>query len=436
MHSLAAMLWTDSYQIDATRTSDIQSFRTHTTGLQLSDDISSGKSTLGFGFYAPHEQESSDHETPKTVATAPLNPGPVLGQSTSNFFVREDYTFNPKLSIVLNAWEKHASVTNTTSLDPRLSLVFHPTFNDVIRFSAARVDDAPDTALINGAVSFSDPGSTNINCSGTTGVGVVPSTGLVNETGNDLELSFGHRFRGNSQNQVNVYSTNIRNQLIGTSELLSSVPQFETNPLFAGNLAGPAGYLAKFNKCAQFITNPLTTGAQLAAITTVNSTLNAAQGQYQGVEVTGRLQAGRQLYFDYSYDIQSARFLGLSDATLLRSANTINGNQRIGIPLHKASLGLDYNAGHNLEFRMDGFWIANNNGYNRPAYTFFNGAITKRMRDTLLNFGVQNIFNSATQDYGLIGDGAFLPYNPVFAAANPNSVQTSALAQGSEEFGL
>ena len=86
--------------------------------------------------------------------------------------------------------------------------------------------------------------------------------------------------------------------------------------------------------------------------------------------------------------------------------------------------------------RLDGFWVGDNNGYNRPSYTFFNGSITKQFKNVTLNFGVQNLFNQASQDYGLIGLGNYQAFNPVYLAANAGSIPPNALAEGSERFGL
>lgn len=429
--------FTDNYQIDTTRSPKTQSFRTQTFGVNFSDDITSNNNDFGFGYYAPIQHELGD----RTVSGVIVQ-NPVLTQSTSNFFIRDDYTVNNQFSLFANAWLKRSSVSNVQSFDPRLSLVFRPSPNDAIRVTGARVDNAPDVGLIGGVPSFGNPGSTNVICGGLTGIGSVPTPNLTNEQAKDVELAYGHRFGGDSQIQIAVYNTNVTNQIISTEVLLSSVPQYLNNPDFVAQLnddaMGNPGYLTKFNRCPQFAGHPLTTAQQLAQYATVSSTLNAANGRYQGIEVSGRARVNRSLFFDYAYNVQSATFQGLTNATLQNSGTLNNGQQITGIPLQKAALGVDYTL-RGFELRVDGFYVGNNNGYDRPAYTFFNGSLTKSFHDTTINIGVQNVFNSAYQQYGLIGEGVYRPYNPIYTAAQAaqgNAVPTDGVSQGAEEFGL
>jgi outer membrane receptor protein involved in Fe transport len=424
-NAIAATLYTDAYQIDTTRSPKTQESAFNTFGLQLSDDITNERNDFGFGYYAPNQQEFTND----TVGGV-LTPNPTLEQTTSNYFLRDSYNLNDQTTVFANGWFKHSSVTDGTTFDPRLSFVYHATTNDVVRFSAARVDNVPDIGLTAGAPSFSNPGSVNVTCNNLTGIGTVPSSNLVPEDAKDIELGFGHRFRDDSQVQVDLYDTNITNQIVGTAVPLSALPQFLNNPAFLAQLSG---YISKLNTSCQGNT-PVMTAAELSQIVSVSSSLNAAAGRYEGVEVSGRQRINHHVYLDYSYDIQSAKFEGLNTQTLLMAPNLINGTQITAIPLQKGSLGIDY-ASHGTEFRLDGFYVGNNNGYDRPAYTFFNGSITHAFKDTILDFGIQNLFNSATTQFGLIGDGVYTPFNPVFAAANA-PVPTTGLANGNEEFGL
>ena len=424
-NNFAATLYTDSYEIDTTRYPKTQSSRYKTFGIQLSDDVVTSNNDFGVGFFSPHQQETGDQ-----VESGVLVPNPSLGQSTTNFFLRDNLQVNHAVSLFSNVWIKQSSVTNSTLLDPRLSLVVRPTNNDVVRLTAARASNVPDIGLTQGVASFSNPGSVNVVCNSLTGIGSIPSVGLVPETAKSLEVALGHRFYDDSQIQVAAYDENVSEKIIPTSVALASEPQFLTDPGFLGSLEG---YLSKFN---QQCGSHLTTAAQLAAITSVSGTLNATNGQYKGIEISGRARVNRRIFFDYAYDLQSAQLLGLDVPALLSAPNLVNGVQVEHIPLQKASLGLDVSDGHGLELRLDGFYVGANNGYNRPAYTFFNGGISKALRTgTTLTVGVQNIFNSASQAYGLVGDGTYYPFNPVYANANPG-VPTTGLTAGSEEFGL
>jgi len=424
----AAQVFTDSYEIDTTRYPKTQSARYKTFGIQLSDTRTSDNNTFTVGYYSPHQQERSD-QTIKGVLTQ----GPVLGQSTANFFASDEARVNSKLSILANVWTKQSSVTGNTSLDPRLSLVVRPTNRDVFRLTGARSNNVPDIGLTQGVSNFTQAGAVNVTCGGLTTIGTIPSANLRDEKAKDVEFAYGHSFTGDSQIQVALYSTNIADKLIGTATPLAAVPQFLQDAGFTSQLND---YLAKFNKCG---TN-FTSAAQLSQVAAVSGTLNAANGQYRGVEISGRARVNRHIYFDYSYNIQSAQLIGLNTATLLQAPTLQNNSQLVGVPQHKGTLGFDFSDGHGLEVRLDGFYVGTNNGYDRPAYTFFNGGVSKALRTgTSLTLGVQNIFNSASQSYGVFGEGVYVPYNPVYAASKAaagSPVGTTAVALGNESFGL
>lgn len=426
IHALSAVAYTDDYSVAATRTSSPSESRYVTFGFSAGDDIVGDRNTFGFGLTGERQQFTGNNRG-KIF--------PSLGQATTNYYVKDQYDFSPRLTAFANVWFKNSSVERSTTFDPRISLVARPTNNDVIRLSAARADDFPSVAITGSSASnFSDPGAVNVKCSDLTGIGTAPGEALLPEKATDIELAFGHRFKGDSQIQLALYNTNVSNQIINSQFILSQVPALQSDPLFQSNLSG---YLSKFNTlCPQYASNPLTSAAQLAQLVTVGTYANAASGRYQGIELSGRARVSPRLYFDYAYDTQIAYQTGFSDFFLLNNGNVIPGSQIAGIPMHKASLGADFNDGHGLELRLDGFWVSNNNGYNRPAYMFFNGAITKQFKNLTLNLGVQNLFNQASQDYGLIGLGNYQAFNSVYASANAGSLPPNALAEGSERFGL
>ena len=427
-HALSLVAYTDDYSVAATRTLSPSESRFVTFGFQAGDDIVGDRNTFGFGVTGERQQFTGNNRG-KIF--------PSLGQNTTNYYLKDQYDFSPRFTAFANLWFKNSSVERTTTFDPRISLVARPSNNDVVRLTAARADDFPSVAITGNPSNFSDPGAVNVKCSDLTGIGNAPGEALLPEKATDIELAYGHRFKGDSQINVALYDTRIQNQIVNSTFILSQVPSLLSDPLFQANLNGPGGYLDKFNHlCPQYAANPLTSAGQLAPLVTVSTYANAAQGHFQGIEINGRARVSPRLYFDYAYDTQIANQNGFSNFFLLNNGTTVPGAQIGGIPMHKASLGADLNDGHGLELRLDGFWVADNNGYNRPSYTFFNGAITKQFKNFTLNLGVQNIFNQATQDYGLIGLGNYQAYNAVYNAANAGSIPPNALAQGSERFGL
>jgi hypothetical protein len=437
-HALSAVAYTDDYNVAATRTLSPSESRFTTFGLQLADDIVGDRNTFGFGLTGERQRLTGD-----SLVGGTLTANPNLGQATANYFLRDQYSFSSRLTGFANVWAKHSSVTGQTTLDPRVSLVGRPTADDVIRLTVARADDFPSIGITGNPPSFSNPTAVNVGTACGTGgnpvsLGSAPGVGLRPERADDIELAVGHRFQGDSQIEVSLYDSNVRDQILGNRFILSDVPQLLNDPQFLGYLAG---YLAKFNSnCNQFKTAPVMNAQQLAALTSVSTYANAASGRYQGVEIQGRQRFAPRVYVDYSYDVQSAYRGGFSQNFLARNGNVVPGAQIPGIPLHKASLGLDVSDAHGLEFRMDGFYVGDNNGYDRPSYTFYNVALTKRVRNTTFNLGVQNLFDQASQDYGLFGLGNYAPYNSVYVAAQAAlgnvGLAGTGLAQGNERFGL
>jgi len=84
-----------------------------------------------------------------------------------------------------------------------------------------------------------------------------------------------------------------------------------------------------------------------------------------------------------------------------------------------------------LGFQMDGHFIDSNNSWNRPAFWFANASVSDNAGPIVINLGINNLFNSAAQNYGLIGLGTFTPVNAFNTAAYPD-----AFSQASEEYGL
>ena len=104
--------------------------------------------------------------------------------------------------------------------------------------------------------------------------------------------------------------------------------------------------------------------------------------------------------------------------------------QLLGIPLHKASFGLDFSSLRGFELRMDTYYVGPNNGFNRGAYFYSNVAVTQQLgRHATLNLGVFNVFDQASDRFGRFGLG---PFN----AENKFGTDRNAFDQQSERFGL
>ena len=94
--------------------------------------------------------------------------------------------------------------------------------------------------------------------------------------------------------------------------------------------------------------------------------------------------------------------------------------------MHQATLSLDIAPGP-WEFRLDNYYVGENNTYNRPAYWHSNVSLSRDFgHGTLVTLGGANIFNNAVADYGYIGFGT-APITNAVSKSNPIP---------NEEFGL
>ncbi len=377
----------------------------HTTGFLASDDISWTNNQFGFGYYVQHQLDTGNtYEEPLLVPTQPA------ALANANVFLRDAYVVSPHVSLYANVWLKESSSTHGSTIDPRFSVVYRPSGADVIRFGVAKSEGDPDPSLSGGSLNTT-PTNLNPPCGAfknNTGqrlnVGQIGNSSLSPETATDLELAYSHRFAGDSIVNVDLYNTNVTNQLFNAS--LSAA-------LFPGQI--PPNLLAQYYAQIQNLCNVTPVLDDLA----LTQASNFSQGRFQGIEISGRVRITRRLFADYSYDLQSAKQLGVPDALLQSNLTVINGAQILGIPLHKESLAFDYAAPGGFETRIDAEHLDANNGLNRAPYTYADGFVRySSPQHTTLSFGVYNIFDSAALTYGQIGLGTFQAENQFGRDAN------------------
>ena len=382
-----------------------------TTGLLVSDDITTANNDLGFGYYVQHQKEFGsqtfyDQTNNPTALTTIQNP--VFAPGEYDVFLRDVLNAGKPVAYYLNAWIKHSTVTKGTYFDPRLSFVFRVSPSDVIRLTGGRSTGIPDPSLLYGPPNLN---TTPTNLSHVSVppllnlVGSVANPGLQPETATDLELAIGHRFKEDSIIQVDFYESFEKNKIFSGQQPISSVP--------LGPIAQPIynafqnQYIAQFCSLQHISPCPIT-----AANLGVTTNFNAASARFQGIEITGRQRFNRNLYADYSYDVQSGVYLGVPDLLLRTQATIINGAQINGLALNKATVAFDYASHRGFEVRVDTNHVGANNSYGRPDFWYSNGFISQDLgKLTTLNVGVQNIFNQASSDVSTVGIAPFVATN-------------------------
>ena len=415
-------------------------FNTH--GYQLSDDLVGADNDFGFGFATINQVQSGRQLV--AVGTNSLTGEAIYAFApdfttayyrTNGFFVRDTHQFNAHFSGFLNAWVKHDNASGKTTFDPRVSAQFRPDSQDVFRLTYGHSVGAPAPELKSTGIVFEpDPGSslTHVSCL----INSLPASGgnpnLIPETSNDVEVGFGHRFSDDSNIQVNAYSTSVTDFLFSASEPLL---QYGLNNVQFGATTLNT-YLTKLIQqgCLPAGSQPSATYPFLG----VNTTFNAADELARGIDINGRYRFMRKAYVDYGWSVESSQDLNFPNYILVHNFTLVNGGQQNGIPLHQGNISLDVQPGQ-FEFRLDNFYIGNNNPLDRPAYWYSNAFVSHPFNDgrEILTLGGSNIFNSAEQTYGFIGSGTPQAVNQ-FAppAANNGLAQNIAGIASNEEFGI
>ena len=370
-----------------------------THGFLVTDDIASTKNDLGFGYFVEHQQDSGNNIAYDSVGNDLffLNQ-PTLGEGDYSFFLRDNYTPSDNLAFYLNVWDRRSSVTNHTTLDPRLSIIFKPTHHDVVRLTGGEADGDPGVNVVQAdALSgFNNPSSLNPVCGGqlnTVATGGNPN--LVSERSKDLEAAYGHRFWSDTSINVVAYVSSVSNQLFSGAFPITA--QALANPAIAGSLAG---YASKINSAC----NTNFTAATVGSVLGLSGVFNASNALFRGIETTGRIRVTKQVALDYVYDIQSSQQFGEPISILQSNPFVLDGGQIVGIPIQKGSLTFDY-ANRGFEGQIQGYYVGNNNTLNRPSYTFFNGFLSKNLtKNAGVTFSMFNVFNQNAQSYGYFGE--------------------------------
>ncbi|MBV8372540.1 MAG: hypothetical protein JOY69_04715, partial [Candidatus Eremiobacteraeota bacterium] len=401
----------------------------HNRGYLLSDDFPLGKNDVGFG-YTWLRQANTNGAFPYTLANGNsynvFGTNPPLYLATASYFARDTWVPNDKFTAFATVWVQRSLNTSSTHFDPRLSLVFRPDPNDVIRLTGGRAYSEPDPSLITLAPPvYGAP--TSVNCpSSTSGTGSLVAIAseadpnLEPETASDLELAYGHRFNFNTSIQADLYQSWENEALLGGNVPVLSIPQVVVPEHLVEQ------YLQRLKACPGL--NPTINNLAFS------TTFNAAAARYRGIVLSANVGIMRNLVFNASYTLQSAAYLGIPQDILQQNNSLLDGGQIEGIPLRQGTAGLAYSAQSGFGARIDANYIGGNNSWNRNPFWFANASISQTTGRVSVGLGIYNIFNSAAQQYGLIGAGVFVPQNYYGSAALGGP--TSALQQGTEQYGL
>lgn len=390
-----------------------------THGLLLSDEFQLGNQDISFGYYGQHQRHAS--ATNRIPSSGDSANGSFYLTSDS-YFVRDAAELSPKLTAFVNLWEQHSVDTRKNNFDPRVTLLFHATTNDVLRLTAGRSYSEPDPALLNADnLSLSAPLSVNPAPGGElTPVGQTGNPLLAPETATDEEIAYGHRFNRAVTLQLDAYNSLENNAILSSVVPVSSIPQFLPQ-LQAVDPSSPSGQTFEQEYLARI--GPGATIAQLGWSTNAN----AAQAIYRGVNAEVNANLFKNFTADVQYGVQSAFYRGLTPQFLQNNIFYYNDSQFAHIPLQKAFGSLVYHNGSGIRAEFDETYIASNNEFLQPPFWYADGSLSKSSGPVTVTLGLNNIFNSATTTYGEYGQGQFVPTNQY--GSFPNAIAEGGAAE-------
>ena len=407
-----------TYRLNLPTTSKayLRDYRVQSSGSILDDDFASSNNDVAFGYsYLNNAYIYS------TISNSPSYSAPYSNEGA--YFVRDVYAPQAShLSAFFNLWAKHASQTDSSYIDPRLSLVDHVTPRDVARvaFGATTTEptsdelDLPFTASSLGqGIAHVTGGGATYTCGSLNSIGSIPSSDLEPERGVDAEGSYSHIWSGDSITQLQLYNVNVYNKLYSVLLPLSSVSGI------------PASAIA----AAQGVVAACPTSTPLG----VTGTANIGTLRARGGDLSGRARFTHRFYAEYDWALTSS-VLANAPAQLLESnLMDIVESQIKGVPLHTGSIALD-NAFGTIDARYAVQFVSAGNTKNLPAYNYSSLQLsTPVAQNATVSVAVSNLFNQYAFIQGLVGEGIPAPLNG-YAAVSAYAPYIGTAA--TEEFGL
>ncbi len=383
-----------------------------THGLLISDEFQIHNQDISYGYYTQHQRHGA--ETNFNPATSDVADGSFY-LTSDNYFVRDQWQNSLKFSTFADLWFQHSVDTGANNFDPRLSFVYRPSPNDVVRVTGGRSYSEPDPMLLSTLnPSPGAPQSVNPQPIGQlTSIGSAGNPFLRPETAVDEEIAYGHRFSPRLSFQFDAYNTLENNAILTATLPISQFPQY--NALLNSTFPGTSlTYLQEYLNRVGSYCSCTATSADLGWTTYAN----AAQALYRGIDLEARIGLVRNLTLDAQYGIQSAMYKGVSDSILENNVYLYNDQQFAHIPLQKVFANLVYENAAGFKAEADETYVGNNNEFIRPAFWYTDASISKTTGPVTVTFGVTNLFNEATTQYGEIGAGSFVPQNQFGTAAN------------------
>jgi outer membrane receptor protein involved in Fe transport len=393
------------------------------SGIITSDDLLGTNNDFEFG---------TSYMNNAYFLTENANSDGLLTSSASNpdawesaFFIRDVYhPAGSPIAAFANLWDKHASATNSTYLDSRLSVVDRMTPHDIVRASVGSTTTQPSQNMLNKSYLPDDDiigagGGADISCDSLNSIGTAPSSVLMPERGVDQELAYTHRWQSDSQTQLTLYNTNVYNKLYSTVVSTSQTGTSFIPPALLQQFLNAIGA-----KCGS---------AVAPSLLGLTGNFNVGTLRAKGADLSGRYRVTRNFYFDYDWALTSSVLLGANTDLLEDNFSLIPFAQLARVPLHTANVAADYTFNNGLDLRYTLYTVSAGNTKSLPAYDYSDFSAAYPVRNGVITATVLNLFNQWASIAGLIGEGVPLPLN---SYAKPSAYAPYIGAAATEQFGL
>jgi len=357
-------------------------------GITISDDFLFPNDDFGIGYYSNNYRQ--DEIGVQSNQLGVVNGGYIFNYGNdirSYFFKLIHHSPNSPFTIYASDYLKDSQQPHAFFNDPRLAVLFRRG-NDTIRVAAGQGSSlpyAPDNQTYQPILlpQF----TSGVNCNGGNSVGTAPTGFTKPERASDEEISFAHRWHGDSTTQLEFYNENFASKV----QYGYNAPLTYTGTAFLSP-AQLAGYIAAIGgKCG---------GTPTTALLTLQGNYNLGRQLARGIDLTGRQRVGRSVFFDYSYGTQSVAYRSLplevvqGDKRIIIGAQTFIPDSGAQIPLHSATLALDATGPQGLQARMTGFYTGPGNQNGLPGFIRTDLSVNKALSHYgSVNAYVYNLIN-------------------------------------------
>ncbi len=337
--------------------------------------------------------------------------------------LRDVYRASDALSVFANVALAQASATASSSVDPRLSVLYTRGNRDVVRVSAGATTTQPSGDMLDHPFVpqqlVAAGGGGGVRCGALNSIGNVPSSALHPERGVDEEVAYAHGFGGDAFAQLALYDLHVYDKLYSTIVPLSSTGGGFVNAAF---LAQQQAAIA--NAC------PSQDPASLVGVT---GTFNVGALHARGFTLSGRARIDRRTFVDYAWVLDSTVIVSAPLPLLQSNLKLIPGGQLPSLPLHTLDASLDRIVGRALDVRYAYHWVADNNTKRLAAYASSDLRVSVPAGRAALSLEIDNLFDQDADIRGLLYEGE--PY-ALNRYATPAAYVPYLGAAESERFGL